>query len=97
MTPKADPLMDHFMNPRNVGELPDADGVGDVGNPICGDMVRLFVKIKNDKIEKATFLEDSTNQDLQLRDCCRGHIFALDGSPGAEAFPVGSKRAQAGL
>src|ERR1051325_1247903 len=53
--PAKDPLMDHFMNPRNVGELPDADGVGDVGNPMCGDIVRLFLKIKGDKIEKATF------------------------------------------
>ena len=50
-----DVLMDHFMNPRNVGEIPDADGVGDVGNPMCGDIVRLFLKIKADKIEKATF------------------------------------------
>jgi nitrogen fixation protein NifU and related proteins len=50
-----DLLMDHFMNPRNVGELPDADGVGDVGNPLCGDIVRLFLNIKNDRIEKATF------------------------------------------
>ena len=55
MTPKKDPLMDHFMNPRNVGEMADADGVGDVGNPMCGDIVRLFVKIKGDRIEKATF------------------------------------------
>lgn len=43
------------MNPRNAGELPGADGVGDVGNPLCGDMVRLFLKINGDKIEKATF------------------------------------------
>jgi nitrogen fixation protein NifU and related proteins len=50
-----DLLMEHFMNPRNVGELPDADGTGDVGNPICGDMVRLFLKIKDNRIEKATF------------------------------------------
>ena len=47
--------MEHFINPRNVGELSDADGIGDVGNPMCGDIVRLFLKIKNDKIEKATF------------------------------------------
>jgi nitrogen fixation NifU-like protein len=51
----SDPLMDHFVNPRNVGELSDADGVGDVGNPICGDIVRLFLKVKNDQIEKASF------------------------------------------
>src|SRR5436190_6245821 len=50
-----DLLMEHFMNPRNVGELDDADGVGDVGNPLCGDIVRLFVKIKDNKIQKATF------------------------------------------
>jgi nitrogen fixation protein NifU and related proteins len=50
-----DLLMEHFMNPRNVGELADADGVGDVGNPLCGDIVRLFIKIEGDKIEKATF------------------------------------------
>src|ERR1041384_3451706 len=50
-----DALMDHFMNPRNAGELPDADGIGDVGNPMCGDIVRLFLKIKGDKIEKAMF------------------------------------------
>ena len=47
--------MEHFTKPRNVGELADANGIGDVGNPMCGDIVRLYVKIQNDKIEKATF------------------------------------------
>jgi nitrogen fixation NifU-like protein len=55
MSPVKDALMDHFINPRNVGEIPDADGIGDVGNPMCGDIVRLFLKIKGDKIDKATF------------------------------------------
>src|SRR5579864_4172284 len=50
-----DLLMEHFMNPRNVGEITDADGVGDVGNPMCGDIVRLFLRIKGDRIQKATF------------------------------------------
>jgi nitrogen fixation protein NifU and related proteins len=50
-----DLLMEHFMNPRNVGELADADGIGDVGNPLCGDIVRLFLKIKDERIERATF------------------------------------------
>jgi nitrogen fixation NifU-like protein len=50
-----DLLMEHFMNPRNVGEIADADGVGDVGNPLCGDIVRLFIKIKDKKIQKVTF------------------------------------------
>src|SRR5258706_1799847 len=54
-TPSKDLLRDHFTHPRNVGELADADGIGEVGNPLCGDIVRLFVKVKNDKIEKATF------------------------------------------
>ena len=43
------------MNPRNVGEIEAADGIGDVGNPLCGDIVRLFIKIKDNKIQKATF------------------------------------------
>lgn len=57
MSPKPhDVLMDHFMNPRNVGEMADADGLGEVANPICGDIVRLFLKIKSDKIDKAMFM-----------------------------------------
>jgi nitrogen fixation protein NifU and related proteins len=55
MSPAKDLLMEHFSNPRNVGEIADADGTGDVGNPMCGDIVRLYLKIKDDKIEKATF------------------------------------------
>src|SRR5437867_2644604 len=50
-----DMLMEHFMNPRNVGEMADADGVGDVANPLCGDIVRLFLRIKDKRIQKATF------------------------------------------
>ncbi len=48
-------VMDHFMNPRNVGEMPDADGVGAEGNPVCGDMMKLFIKVKDDRIEDAKF------------------------------------------
>jgi nitrogen fixation NifU-like protein len=43
-------VMDHFMNPRNVGEIPDADGVGEVGNPVCGDMMTFYIKVKDDKL-----------------------------------------------
>jgi nitrogen fixation protein NifU and related proteins len=50
-----DLLMEHFMNPRNVGELADADGVGEVGNPVCGDFVRLSIKVKDNKIQKSAF------------------------------------------
>ncbi len=48
-------VMDHFMNPRNVGEMPDADGVGVEGNPVCGDVMKLFIKVKDDKIVDAKF------------------------------------------
>ena len=41
-------VMDHFKNPRNVGEIPDADGVGTVGNAKCGDIMQIFLKIEND-------------------------------------------------
>jgi len=48
-------VMDHFSNPRNVGEIKDADGVGEVGNPVCGDMMTFYVKIKDDKVEDVKF------------------------------------------
>lgn len=53
--PYTDKVMDHFMNPRNVGEIEDADGVGTVGNPSCGDIMQMFIKIKDDVIVEAKF------------------------------------------
>ncbi len=47
--------VDHFMNPRNVGEIEGADGVGEVGNPACGDMMRLYLKIENGVVVDAKF------------------------------------------
>ena len=41
-------VMDHFTNPRNVGEIEDADGVGEVGNPVCGDMMTFYIKVDDD-------------------------------------------------
>lgn len=48
-------VMDHFSNPRNVGEMPDADAVGQVGNPSCGDIMKIYLKIKDDRIEDIKF------------------------------------------
>jgi nitrogen fixation protein NifU and related proteins len=48
-------VMDHFTNPRNVGEMPDADGVGMEGNPTCGDAMKLFIKVEDDRIVDAKF------------------------------------------
>jgi nitrogen fixation NifU-like protein len=47
--------MDHFANPRNVGEIEDADGVGEIGNPVCGDMMTFYIKVKDDRIEDVKF------------------------------------------
>jgi len=44
-------VMEHFANPRNVGEIPDADGVGEVGNPDCGDIMKIYIKVKDNIIE----------------------------------------------
>ncbi len=48
-------VMDHFMNPRNVGEIPDADGVGDEGNPVCGDMMSFYIKVDDDRLSDVKF------------------------------------------
>ncbi len=53
--PYSDKVMDHFMNPRNMGEIEDADGVGEVGNPTCGDVMKLYLKIEGDKIADVKF------------------------------------------
>lgn len=48
-------VMDHFLHPRNVGEIEDASGIGTVGNPVCGDVMRMYVKVENDIIVDAKF------------------------------------------
>lgn len=47
--------MENFKNPKNTGEIPDADGVGTVGNPVCGDMMTIFIKVKDNRIEDIKF------------------------------------------
>jgi nitrogen fixation NifU-like protein len=53
--PYSDLVMDHFANPRNMGDMEDPSGVGDVGNPTCGDMMRLYLKIEDGVIVDARF------------------------------------------
>ena len=48
-------VMDHFANPRNVGEIPDANGVGEVGNPKCGDIMKMYLKIENNVLVDVKF------------------------------------------
>lgn len=49
-------VMDHFTNPRNIGELEMADGTGEVGNPVCGDMMKFTIKVKDNVIEDVKYL-----------------------------------------
>jgi nitrogen fixation NifU-like protein len=55
MEPYSDKVMDHFRNPRNVGVIDDADGVGKEGNPMCGDIMELFIKVKDNTIVDVKF------------------------------------------
>jgi nitrogen fixation protein NifU and related proteins len=54
-TEYSDKVMEHFMNPRNVGEMTDADGVGTVGNPTCGDIMRMYIKVADNIITDVKF------------------------------------------
>ena len=49
-------VMEHFMNPRNLGKMEDADGMGKVGNPQCGDIMQIFIKVKDNVITDIRFL-----------------------------------------
>jgi nitrogen fixation NifU-like protein len=48
-------VLDHYQNPRNMGEIENADGVGTVGNPVCGDMMRITIRVRDDRIEDVKF------------------------------------------
>jgi nitrogen fixation NifU-like protein len=53
--PYGEKVMDHFRNPRNVGEMDNPDGIGHVGNPVCGDIMELYIKVDNGTITDAKF------------------------------------------
>jgi nitrogen fixation NifU-like protein len=48
-------VMEHFKNPHNMGEIPDADGVGTVGNPVCGDLMTIYIKVKDNRLADIKF------------------------------------------
>jgi nitrogen fixation NifU-like protein len=48
-------VMEHFMHPRNVGEIENADGIGEEGNPVCGDMMTFYIKVKDKRLEDVKF------------------------------------------
>ena len=48
-------VMEHFRNPKNMGEIPDADGIGKVGNPVCGDLMWIYIKVKDNRLEDVKF------------------------------------------
>jgi nitrogen fixation NifU-like protein len=48
-------VMEHFQNPRNVGEIENPDGVGEIGNPVCGDIMKLYIRVKDDRVVDAKF------------------------------------------
>ena len=51
----SDKVMEHFMNPRNVGEIEDADGIGEEGNPVCGDMMTFYIKVDDNRLSDVKF------------------------------------------
>ncbi len=52
----SDKVMDHFTKPRNIGEIEEPDGVGEVGNPVCGDMMKFTIKVKDNRLEDVKYL-----------------------------------------
>lgn len=55
MEPYNEKVIEHYSNPRNVGEIPEASGVGEVGNPVCGDIMKMYLKIENGIITDVKF------------------------------------------
>ena len=55
MVTYSEKVMEHFMNPHNVGEIEDADGIGQIGNPVCGDMMTFYIKVKDNRLEDVKY------------------------------------------
>jgi len=55
MVQYSEKVMQHFMNPHNVGEIKGADGIGEIGNPVCGDMMTFYIKVKDNRLDDVKF------------------------------------------
>ena len=82
-----DTVMDHFMHPRNVGEIPDADGVGQVGNAKCGDIMKMYLKIKDGVIEDVKFETFGCGSAIASSSMATEMIKDLPASPAKSAKP----------
>ena len=81
-------VMDHFSNPRNVGEIADADGVGEVGNAQCGDIMKMYLKIKDGAIEDVKFKTFGCGAAIATSSVAtEAHQQGRGGDPGGPAPP----------
>ena len=76
-----DKVMENFSNPQNVGVLPDANGIGTVGNATCGDIMKMYLKIEGDKIVDAKFQTFGKTLDEALKIKNSDVVEALEGLP----------------
>lgn len=83
--PYSERLMDHFLNPRNAGQLLDASGIGEVRNRTCGDVTRVYVQIKDDKILEARFQAHGCGPGIA---CASYLLERVVGKPTADALGV---------
>ena len=81
-------VMDHFTNPRNVGEIPDADGVGEVGNAKCGDIMKMYIKVKEGVITDVKFKTYGCGSAIATSSIATEMI---KGKPVAEALELSNK------
>ena len=75
--PYSEKVMDHFRNPRNVGVMENPSGVGKVGNPVCGDVMELFIKVENNTEFERQGLDLFINKTISLKEALCGFSFEL--------------------
>ena len=84
----SDKVMDHFRNPRNMGKMENADGIGEVGNAKCGDIMRMYIKVKDGVIEDVSFITFGCGSAIATSSMATEMI---KGKPLAEALELSNK------